>query len=135
MCETVHRFHRHSGMSVMVEKRCARPTECTIESIGCEKLHSKHHRHQMVSTLEIFHAVLSSAVVVIFLFFHNQLFRKILSGTPSECQTVWVKIRPDRLLGQICVQSVCKGYEQTTQVGNEIINSIQTLIPVYLQMI
>ena len=51
MCETVHRFHRHSGKSVMVEKRCARPTECNIESIGCEKLHSKQHRHQMVSIL------------------------------------------------------------------------------------
>ena len=28
-------------------------------------------------------------------FFQNQLFRKFLSGIPSECQAVWVQIRPD----------------------------------------
>ena len=27
-------------------------------------------------------------------FFQNQLFQKILSGIPSECQTDWVQIRP-----------------------------------------
>ena len=31
---------------------------------------------------------------------------------PSECQTVWIKIRPDVLLGLIWVQTVCKGYKQ-----------------------
>ena len=36
-------------------------------------------------------------------FFQNQLFRKILSGIPSECQTVWTQIRPDILLVLICV--------------------------------
>ena len=29
-------------------------------------------------------------------FFQNQLFRKILSGLPSECQTDWIQIRPDK---------------------------------------
>ena len=38
----------------------------------------------------ILHALLSSAN-----FFQNQLFQKILSGIPSECQTVWIQIRPD----------------------------------------
>ena len=28
-------------------------------------------------------------------FFQNQLFRKILSGITSECQTVWTQIGPD----------------------------------------
>ena len=102
MCETVHRFHRHSGKSVMVEKRCARPTECNIESIGCEKLHSKHHRHQMVSTQEIVH------VLCRLLFFSKSSFWKNLSGTPSECKAVWIKIRPDLFvgpdLGPICWQ-------------------------------
>ena len=36
-----------------------------------------------------FHAFLSSAN-----FFQNQLFWKLLSGIPSECQTDWVQIRP-----------------------------------------
>ena len=49
-----------------------------------------------------------------FFFFQNQLFRKILSGIPSECQKVWIQIRPDILLGLIWVQTLCKGYQQTT---------------------
>ena len=69
----------------------------------------------MVNSLtpwEIVQAFLSSSG-----FFHNQLFQKILSGIPSECQTGSIKIRSNVL---ICVQSVCKGYEQTTLVGNEL---------------
>ena len=58
----------------------------------------------------ILHAFLSTAADIL----QNQLFRKILSGTPSECQTDWIQIRPDILLGLIWVQSVCQGYEQTT---------------------
>ena len=53
-------------------------------------------------------------------FFQNQLFRKIPSGIPSECQTGWIQIRPDVLSGLIWVQSVCKGYQQTALVGNEL---------------
>ena len=26
--------------------------------------------------------------------FQNQLFQKILSGTPSECQTAWIQVEP-----------------------------------------
>ena len=47
-------------------------------------------------------------------FIQNQLFRKILSGIPSECQTDWIQIRPDIMSGLIWVQSVCKSYQQTT---------------------
>ena len=35
---------------------------------------------------------------------------------PSECQTDWIQI----LSGLIGVQTVCKGYQQTIQVGNEL---------------
>ena len=45
-------------------------------------------------------------------FFQNQLFLKILSGIPSECQTDWNQIRPDILSGLIWIQSVCKSYQQ-----------------------
>ena len=55
-------------------------------------------------------------------FFQNQLLRKILSGIPSECQTDWIQIRPD--LGP-WVQTVCKGYQQTTLVGNELNNRVK----------
>ena len=36
-----------------------------------------------------------------------------LSGIPSECQTVWIQIKSDKLLGLIWVQTVCKSYQMT----------------------
>ena len=56
-------------------------------------------------------------------FFQNQLFKKILSGIPSECQTVCILVRPDMMLGLMLVQTVCKGDQQTTQVGNSFLVS------------
>ena len=53
-------------------------------------------------------------------FFQNQLFRKILSGISSECQTNWIQIRPEVLSDLIWVQSVCKGFEQTSLVGKRV---------------
>ena len=53
-------------------------------------------------------------------FFQNLCSRKILSGIPSECQTVWTQIRTDVLSVLIWVQIVCKGYQQTTLIGKEL---------------
>ena len=58
------------------------------------------------------------------IFFKNQLFRKILSGIESECQTVWIQIRPDVSLGLIWVQSVCKSYQQTTLGDIEVTQNV-----------
>ena len=58
----------------------------------------------------------------LFVFFQNQHFLKLLSWIPSEYQAVWTQIRPDTLLGLIWVQTVCKGYQQTTLVGKELTN-------------
>ena len=52
-------------------------------------------------------------------FFSNQFFPKILSGL-YECQTVWIQIRADILSGLIWDQTVYKGFQQTTVVGNVI---------------
>ena len=60
-------------------------------------------------TWEIVHAFSSSAD-----FFKNQLFQQILSGIQSECQTVWTQIRPNKMLGLIWIQTVCKRYQQKT---------------------
>ena len=49
------------------------------------------------------------------LIFQNQHSQKILSEILSECQTVWIQIRPDILSGLIWVQIVCNGYKQRTQ--------------------
>ena len=50
----------------------------------------------------------------------NQLFRKILSGTTSECQTDWIHIRPNTLSGLIWVQTVCKSYQKKTLGDKEL---------------
>ena len=36
---------------------------------------------------------------------------------PSGCQSGWLQIRPNNLLGLIWVQTVCKGYQQMTKVA------------------
>ena len=75
-------------------------------------------KHRFVSSFHIKYLpfmLMSSAD-----FFHDQLFRKIISETPSYCQTCWTQIRPDILLDLIWVQTVCIGYQQTTLVGKEL---------------
>ena len=53
-------------------------------------------------------------------FFSKSTVRKILSEIQSNCQTVWIQIRPDVLSGLVCFQTVCKVYQQTTLVGKEL---------------
>ena len=77
------------------------------------------HRESKCSSFNSLHAVNYSCFLSSTDFFQIQLLRKIVSGMLSECQTVWIKIRPDILLGLILVQTVCKGYQQTTLVGKE----------------
>ena len=52
-------------------------------------------------------------------FFKINFFKKILSGIPVECQTVWIQIRTDILAGLIWDQTVFKVDQQTTLVGKE----------------
>ena len=49
--------------------------------------------------------------------FQNLVFQKVLSGTLSECKTVWIQIRTDVMSVLFWVQMVCKGYKQTTKVA------------------
>ena len=51
--------------------------------------------------------------------------KKSLSGISVECQTVWIQIIPDVLSSLIWVQTVCKGYQQTTLVNIEFMTTIQ----------
>ena len=46
--------------------------------------------------------------------------RQELFSEPYQCQTVWIQIRPEILSGLIWVQTVSKGYLQTTRVGKEL---------------
>ena len=43
-------------------------------------------------------------------FFKINVFKKILSGTLSKCQMVWIQIRIDIMSVLIRIQTVCKGY-------------------------
>ena len=63
-------------------------------------------------------------IVKAFLLSADTFFKKILSGLLSDSQTDWIQIMPDILSGLILVQSVCKGYEQTTLEGNELRHSL-----------
>ena len=54
------------------------------------------------------------------IFFQNELFRKILSGKPSECQAAWIQLMPYIMSGLIWVQTVCKGYQQVTLLDKEL---------------
>ena len=49
--------------------------------------------------------------------FQNQLFLKIISRIPSECQTVLILISPDVLSILIWAQTVCKDYQQMKIIG------------------
>ena len=51
------------------------------------------------------------------IFSKSSFLKKNLSGMPSECQTVWIQVRPDVLSGLIWIQTVCIGYQQMTLVG------------------
>ena len=54
---------------------------------------------------------------LLWIFFRLTFFTKNLSGIPSECQTVWIQIRPNVLSGLIWVQTVCRCYQQMTKVA------------------
>ena len=60
---------------------------------------------------------------VVFWFFNFNLFQNILSWTlvATESQTVWVQ--PDIVVGLIWVQLDCKGFQQTTQAGKELMDN------------
>ena len=56
--------------------------------------------------------ILSCFCCRLLMFFKIIFFQKLLSGTLSDCQTVWIQFRNDILSGLIWVQTVCKDYQQ-----------------------
>ena len=53
-------------------------------------------------------------------FFKINFLKLNHQGPPSECQTVWIQIKTHILLVFIWVQTVCKGYWQTTKLSTGI---------------
>ena len=74
--------------------------------------------------------ILHSFIVVFRLFFKINFFGKIHSGTPSECQTVWIQIRTDTVSALIWVQTVCKGDKKSPLTWKELnIYEVSCIIP------
>ena len=57
------------------------------------------------------------------IFFKIIFFENFFQELPPECQTVWILIRPNKLLGIIWVQTVCKSYHRTTLGDKELIGT------------
>ena len=53
------------------------------------------------------------------IYFKINFFEKFFQDY-HQCQTVWIQIRPDIMSGLIWIQTICKGYHQMTQTGNEL---------------
>ena len=64
----------------------------------------------MFSTLCMLGNFKKKRFLLIFIKFKINVLAEIISGTPSECHTVWIQIRPDSLSGLIWVQTVCKRF-------------------------
>ena len=56
----------------------------------------------------------------------STFFRNISPGISSECQTVWIQIRYKVLPGLKWIQTVCRGYQETTLVGRFVVNHQMT---------
>ena len=48
--------------------------------------------------------------LLIFISKSFSLKKKNVLVIPTECQSVWIRIKPDILSGMICVETVCEGY-------------------------
>ena len=105
------------------------PSSLSLKDTLLEVRHTKKTdsiSQQLIKYWVIFHAFLSSADF----FFQNLFFDKILSGIPSECQTVWTQIRPNDSSDLIWVQSVCQSNQQTTLVDKELRHSSHIMSPI-----
>ena len=55
------------------------------------------------------------------IFLEINIFEKKNPKCHQSVKHFWIQIRPDVLSGLIWIQTVCKGYQQTTVLGKEII--------------
>ena len=111
------------GGSVMLRfthVQCRPFTMLYLGSIGMD--HIIGHCGELCYQLFAHWVVLNTSCCLLILF-QIQLFLKLLSGIPSECQTVWIQIKPDILSGLVWVQTVCKYHHQTALVDKKFRDS------------
>ena len=39
ICQTIHRINVRTGRTSLLNKRCALPSECTVDVVGCHDTH------------------------------------------------------------------------------------------------
>ena len=92
----------HQLVFLSLKIGCRGSSESTLVKMSnCWKSHALAQSH-MVESLTL--CLLGNFACLSFFlysadFFFNQLFLKILLGTSSECQTVWIQVRPDIFVG------------------------------------
>ena len=103
----IDKIVRSNGVALMQSKNMLNqhfiPVINTLHGIEFE-----YHKLKTLSTLVI---LLSPAD-----FFQINFSKKFFQEALTECQTVWIQIRTNILSVLIWVQTVCKGYQQTTKV-------------------
>ena len=62
----------------------------------------------------ILHDILGNLLICLF---KINLFSEMIFRNTFKMLTVWIQIRPDILSGLIRIQTVCKGYQQMTNVA------------------
>ena len=93
-------------------KRC-NPTAFTPPPLFSLTILAASHFKQPQDSIQL-------SLLVCFLIFSKLTFSKNVSGIRSECQIVWIQIRPDVVSGLIWIQTVCKGYQPTTLTDKEL---------------
>ena len=100
-----------------------------VLKISCKQPYSSHHLQKVfISSQEWQNLKAETSLLINFnplytgkffmlLLSSADIFQKILSGTPSECQTVWIQIRTNILFVRNWFQTVCQGYQQITKVA------------------
>ena len=62
------------------------------------------------------------------IFFNVTFFSKNSFGNNISVKTVWIQIGPNVLSGLILVQTICKGYQQMTLVGKELLSYFEGIL-------
>ena len=86
---------------------------CVCKYIVIRNFIKGYMEHPLNSLHTYFFIFLLSAVF----FFKFNFFKKFFQELLSECQTVCIQIRTDILSVLIWVQTVCKGYQQMTNIA------------------
>ena len=82
------------------------PWICNQTFICCQTCYRLCYTARLSHTSMLINSYMLGRVILHAFF----VVQKYLSRIPSECQTVWIQIRPDKMLGLIWVQTACESH-------------------------